>query len=165
MPAGVSITAIEDEASQGHPAPARAPAVGDGAGRPGAPAARVLVAGADAAQALMIRRTLESDGYEVESRTSGRDAVLALLAAPADLLLVNAPLHDGSAAALLRWARSRRPSAAMTCMVMVAPGDAQVVAALYDAGADFVITRRTELDLLSRKVAAVLARRPLARAS
>ena len=53
----------------------------------------------------------------------------------------------------------------MTCMVMTAPGDANAIAGLYDAGADFVITRRTELDLLSRKVAAALARRPLALAS
>ena len=156
MPSGVSIVPAENEAGQDHAA------VGLG---PGGRRARVLVAGADAAQGLMIRRTLESDGYAVQSRASGREAVLALVAAPVDLLLVNAPLHDGSAAALLRWTRSRRGSAATTCMVMVPPGDAQVVAALYDAGADFVITRRTELDLLSRKVAAVLARRPLARAS
>ncbi len=131
--------------------------------RPGK--ARILLAGDDAAQDLMIRRTLESDGYEVISRTSGRDAVLSLLHSPADLLLVNAPLCDGSAAALLRWTRARRQSAHMTCMVMVPPNDAQLVAGLYDAGADFVITRRTELDLLSRKVGAALARRPLALAS
>jgi DNA-binding response OmpR family regulator len=131
--------------------------------RPGK--ARILLAGDDAAQGLMIRRTLESDGYDVVSRATGRDTVLALLQSPADLLLVNAPLCDGSAAALLRWTRARRQSAHMTCMVMVPPNDAQLVAGLYDAGADFVITRRTELDLLSRKVGAALARRPLALAS
>lgn len=134
-----------------------------GSDRPGK--ARVLLTGDDAAQGLMIRRTLESDGYDVVSRASGRDTVLALLQSPADLLLVNAPLCDGSAAALLRWTRARRQSAHMTCMVMVPPNDAQLVASLYDAGADFVITRRTELDLLSRKVGAALARRPLALAS
>jgi DNA-binding response OmpR family regulator len=127
--------------------------------------ARILLAGADAAQGLMIRRTLEAEGYEVVVRDSGRETVLALLAAPADLLLVNAPLHDGSAAALVRWTRARRASAHMTCMVMVAPDDAPLIAGIYDAGADFVITRRTELDLLSRKVAAALARRPLSLAS
>lgn len=127
--------------------------------------ARVLLACADEAQGLMIRRTLETDGYGVTSRSSGRDTVLALVAEPADLLLVNAPLVDGSAAALVRWARARRASAHMTCMVMVAPGDAQLVAGLYDAGADLVLTRRMQLDLLSRQVGAALARRPLALAS
>ncbi|HEX4345361.1 MAG TPA: hypothetical protein VHZ31_07355 [Solirubrobacteraceae bacterium] len=127
--------------------------------------AQVLLAGGDAAQGLMISRTLQSDGYDVISRDSGRDTVLALLRAPADLLLVNAPLCDGSAAALVRWTRARRQTAHMTCMVMVAANEPKLVAGLYDAGADFVITRRTELDLLSRKVAAALARRPLALAS
>lgn len=127
--------------------------------------ARILLAGADEAQGLMIRRTLESEGYDVISRPSGRDTVLALVAEPADLLLVNAPLADGSAAALVRWARARRASAHMTCMVMVAPDDAQLVAGLYDAGADLVLTRRMQLDLLSRQVGAALARRPLALAS
>jgi DNA-binding response OmpR family regulator len=127
--------------------------------------ARVLLAGTDATQGLMIRRMLESDGYEVVSCASGRDTVLALVGSPADVLLVNAPLVDGSASALVRWTRARRQSAHMTCMVMTAPGDANAIAGLYDAGADFVITRRTELDLLSRKVAAALARRPLALAS
>ena len=75
---------------------------------------RILLAGADEAQGLMIRRMLEADGYEVLSRASGRDTVLALLAEPADLLLVNAPLVDGSAAALLRWTRARRAAATTT---------------------------------------------------
>jgi two-component system response regulator MprA len=127
--------------------------------------AKVLLAGADAAQGLMIRRALETDGHEVSSAPSGRDTVLALIADPVDVLLINAPLVDGSAAALLRWTRSRPASAHVTCMVMVAPVDARVVAGLYDAGADFVVYRTTELDLLSRKVTAALARRPAALAS
>jgi DNA-binding response OmpR family regulator len=131
----------------------------------GSVGARILLVGSDAAQGLMIRRTLESDGYEVGVCASGRATVLALIGLPADVLLVNAPLSDGSAGALVRWARSRPASRNMTCMVMVAPGDSELIADLYDAGADFVITRRTELDLLSRKVGAALARRPLALAS
>jgi DNA-binding response OmpR family regulator len=155
LPRAHALFAHANPAAGGHPAPRR-----DGTAR-----GRILLAGADEAQGLMIRRTLEADGYEVLSRASGRDTVLALLAEPADLLLVNAPLIDGSAAALVRWTRARRASAHMTCMVMVAPGDAQIVAGLYDAGADFVLTRRTQLDLLSRQVGAALARRPLALAS
>jgi PleD family two-component response regulator len=127
--------------------------------------ARILLAVGDLAQGMMIRRALESDGHEVISARSGRDTVLALIARPADVLLINAPLTDGSAASLVRWTRSRSASAHMTCMVMVPPGDARVVATLYDAGADFVIYRTTELDLLSRKVSAALARRPVALAS
>src|SRR5204862_3428363 len=92
---------------------------------------RILLAGADEAQGLMIRRTLEADGYDVLSQTSGRDAVLAIVAEPADLLLVNAPLLDGSAAALVRWIRARRASAHMTCVVMLAPGVAQLLVGLY----------------------------------
>lgn len=126
---------------------------------------RILLTGEDAAQRHMISRRLEADGYEVISRATGRDTVLALLQGTADLLLVNAPLSDCSAAALLRWTRSRRASRHMTCMVMVSRHETRLVAGLYDAGADFVITRRTELDLLPRKVAAALARRPLALAS
>lgn len=133
--------------------------------RPAKGGARILLAGGDEAQSLMIRGTLEADGYEVLPRTTGRATVLALVSEPFDLLLVNAPIVDGSAAALLRWTRARRASAHMTCMVMVAPGDARLVAALYDAGADVVLTRRMQLGLLSRQVGAALARRPHAIAS
>lgn len=127
--------------------------------------ARVLVAGADTSQNAMIRRALELDGFAVDSCESGREAVTALVVSPPDLLLVNTPLRDGAAAALLRWTRARRGSEHVTCMVMAPPSDSALVADLYDAGADFVITRRTEIDLLSRKVAAALARRPVAVAS
>lgn len=126
---------------------------------------RVLLTGEDAAQRQMIGRILQTDGFEVVSRESGRDTVIELLRGTADLLLVNAPLPDCSAAALLAWTRQRPQSSHMTCMVMVENSETRLVAGLYDAGADFVITRRTELDLLPRKVAAALARRPLALAS
>lgn len=126
---------------------------------------RVVLAGGDAAQGLMIHRTLERDGFDVVPQASGRATVVSLIAEPADVLLVNAPLRDGSAAALVRWVRARPVSAAMTCMVICPSHDTTTVAGLYDAGADVVITRQTELDLLSRKVAAALARRPLAMAS
>lgn len=132
----------------------------------GAPSkGRVVLAGGDAAQGKMIRRTLEGDGYTVIAQPTGRDAVISLIQDPADVLLVNAPLSDGSAAALVRWARARPVSALMTCMVICPSHDSTTVAKLYDAGADFVITRQTELDLLPRKVSAALARRPLALAS
>lgn len=126
---------------------------------------RVLLSGQDAAQRQMISRILQADGFEVVSRETGRDTVIELLRGTADLLLVNTPLSDCSAAALLAWTRQRPQSSHMTCMVMVDKSDTRLVAGLYDAGADFVITRRTELDLLPRKVAAALARRPLALAS
>lgn len=122
---------------------------------------RILVAGADMSQNDLIRRALELDGFAVDCCESGREAVTALVASPPDLLLVNTPLRDGAAAALLRWTRARRGSEQLTCMVMAPPSDSALVADLYDAGADFVITRRTEIDLLSRKVAAALARRPV----
>jgi DNA-binding response OmpR family regulator len=146
-------------APRGHQASAGAPGLVSRTG------ATVLLVGADAAQSLMIRRTLESDGHAVRVGLSGRDTVLALLTGPADVLLINAPLPDASAEALVRWARSRGPSAHMTCMVMVPADDTAIIARLYDAGADFVVYRTTALDLLSRKVTASLARRPVALAS
>jgi CheY-like chemotaxis protein len=123
---------------------------------------RILVAGANSAQGLMIRRALEIDGCEVETCSGGAEAVHMLMESPPDLMLVNAPLRDGSAAALLRFMRARGETADLTCMVIVATGESHDVASLYDAGADLVITRPTELDLLSRRVAAALSRRPVA---
>jgi CheY-like chemotaxis protein len=124
--------------------------------------ARILLAGGDAAQARMIRRALEIDGCEVVPCATGPEAVSSLLLETPDLILVNAPLREGTAGALLRWARARPATADVSCLVIAPAGAPHVVASLYDAGADLVITRPTELDLLSRRVAAVLARRPLA---
>lgn len=123
---------------------------------------RIVLAATEAAQGLMIRRALEIDGCGVIVCTSGREAVLSMIEARPDLLLINAPLSDGSAAALLRWTRSREPTAHVPCIVIVPKGEAHVVANLYDAGADLVITRPTELDLLSRRVAALLSGRSVA---
>lgn len=121
---------------------------------------RILLAGEDPAQRQMIGRTLEVAGYEVVACDNARDTVLAVMQSSVDLVLVNTPLRYGSSViALLRWIRSRRASTQVACMVMVGADESQLVGGLYDAGADFVITRRTQLDLLPRKVAAALARR------
>jgi two-component system, OmpR family, phosphate regulon response regulator PhoB len=121
-----------------------------------------VLAATEAAQGLMIRRALEIDGCGVIVCASGREAVLSVIEARPDLMIINAPLRDGSAVALLRWTRSREATVDLPCMVIVPKSEAHVVASLYDAGADLVITRPTELDLLSRRVAATLARRSLA---
>ena len=121
---------------------------------------RILVAGEDPAQRHMIGRTLDVAGYDVMACDSARDTVLAVMQSSIDLVLINTPLRDGSSViALLRWIRSRRASRQLACMVMVGADESQLVGGLYDAGADFVMTRRTQLDLLPRKVAAALARR------
>jgi DNA-binding response OmpR family regulator len=120
---------------------------------------RVLIVGSNPAQTLMLRRALEVDDYDVVDCPSGRDAVLGLIETPADLLLINLPLSDGSATALVRWLRTRPATAHLPCFVIAAPAERATMAELYDAGADLVITRPTELDLLTRKVAAALARR------
>lgn len=125
----------------------------------------VLVAGADEAQVLLLRRTLEIDGCDVLSCPSGTEAVRLLLTGTPDLILVNAPLSDSSASALLRWVRARPQTSDVSCMAIVGSAEPHVAASLYDAGADFVITRPTELDLLSRRVTAALSRRPLELAS
>jgi DNA-binding response OmpR family regulator len=126
---------------------------------------RIVIAGADPAQSLLLRRALELDGHQVVSCATGHDAVLSLLWDPPELLLINAPLPDGSAAALLRWTRSRLHTADLNCMVILPAGESTAVAELYDAGADNVITRPAEMQLLSRQIAATLSRRPLAVAS
>jgi DNA-binding response OmpR family regulator len=126
----------------------------------GAP--RILLAGGNATQALMIRRVLEIEGCEVVPCEDGREAVLSLVEERPDLVLINAPLRDGSAVEFLRFLRERPMTASLACMVIVPAGESHIVASLYDAGADLVITRPTELDLLSRRVTAALRRRPLA---
>jgi DNA-binding response OmpR family regulator len=125
----------------------------------------VLLAGANAAQSLLIARTLEIEGCEVSHFVGGGEAVEALIAATPDLILINAPLSDSSAASLVRWVRMRPQTADVPCMAIVAGDQSHLAARLYDAGADLVITRPTELDLLARRVAAVLSRRQLKLAS
>ena len=121
---------------------------------------RILLAGEDPAQRQMIGHTLEVAGYDVMACDNARDTVLAVMQSSVDLVIINTPLRDRSSViALLRWMRSRRASRQLGCMVMVGADESKLVGGLYEAGADFVITRRTQLDLLPRKVAAVLVRR------
>ena len=115
----------------------------------------MLLVSAQPPQTMMLSRALEQGGYNVLSCASGREAVLCLMETQTDLVLINDPLSDGSTLALLQWLRARADTSQLVCFVIAKDGAAE----LYDAGADLVITRPAEVDLLTRKVAAALVRR------
>jgi two-component system response regulator MprA len=119
-------------------------------------AARLLVAMADASQALLFERHLQARGYAVTRLADGLAARRQILDALPDLALLAKDLPGHSGVDLARELRGR---GATIPILLLCPGDDFVerVKAL-DAGADDVLATPCALEELSARIRALLRR-------
>jgi DNA-binding NtrC family response regulator len=103
----------------------------------GAAKASVLVVDDDAEFARMLERLLVSEGYAARHAFSARAALDALARAPADIVLTDMNMPDGSGIELLRTVRARHPAAEV--VIMTGYGTiATTVEAMRLGAADFI---------------------------
>jgi DNA-binding response OmpR family regulator len=99
-------------------------------------------------------------GHHVTAVRGGADAVRALTdpADPITGLVISEPLPDGRVEPLVRYARSIPGFADLPIIVLATVRSPARAAALYDAGADLVVAKPIDFDLLSRQIAALRRR-------
>lgn len=121
---------------------------------------RVLVVDDASLVRRFYRQALEGAGYEVDEALNGLEALEKLLAAPADLLIVdiNMPQMDGlTFLKVLR--RQALPTCGIPAVVISTEAQAQDVVAAREAGANHYLVKPVRPDDLT-EYAALLAGAP-----
>ena len=142
---GASVRAAVAEATSwtaGTTAAAASPAPG---------AVRVLVADDNADMREHLARLLRAEGWSVETVADGREALLALRAAPPDLLLTDVMMPELDGFELLRAVRADPRTATLPVVVLSARAGEGASAEGLDLGADdYVVKPFVSADLVAR---------------
>ena len=97
------------------------------------PAARVLVVDDDDEMRILLRRTLEFDGYEVTERDRGTHVLEALRGAPFDLIILDKEMPGLTGLDLLPMLRREFPQ--VPVVLVTAFGGRQIAASALRLGA------------------------------
>lgn len=119
--------------------------------------ARILLVEDRESLRRMLRRALESAGYEVEEAVDGREGIERLEAKAFDLALTDLKLPHASGLEVLGVARKIRP--AMPVVVMTAYGTVGTAVEAMKSGAMDFLEKPVEIDDLYRVVAAAVGDR------
>lgn len=119
---------------------------------------RVLVAGTAEFEGEMLRRALERCGYAVECAHDADAVVLSVLARIPDAMVVSENLPAPTRMALLGWLRRTPRVGEIPVVMLCGHSDPEHAVREYDAGADLVVFKPVDIDLLGRKLAAVIRR-------
>ena len=122
---------------------------------PGPGGARVLIVEDEPALLRALRIDLRARGYEVQTATTGRDALAQASRQPPDVVLLDLGLPDGDGTAVIT--KLRRWSEAPV-IVLSGRTSAQDKIGALDAGADDYVTKPFAMDELLARLRAVLRR-------
>jgi two-component system, OmpR family, alkaline phosphatase synthesis response regulator PhoP len=119
---------------------------------------RILVAEDDPDIADLVRRYLQKGGFEVDVRSSGRDALNAIAAQPPDLLVLDLMLPQISGLDICRMLRSDQKTAALPIIMVTARGDESERIAGLELGADDYLAKPFSPGELVARIRALLRR-------
>ena len=118
----------------------------------------ILVVEDDPDIADLIRRYLQKGGFDVEVRTSGREALAAIATSPPDLLVLDLMLPHVSGLEICRSVRSDAKTAAIPIIMVTARAEESDRIAGLDTGADDYIGKPFSPGELVARVRALLRR-------
>ena len=123
-----------------------------------APPLRILVVEDDRDIADLIRRYLQKDGFDVEVRVSGRDAIRTIAESHFDLLVLDVMLPEVSGLDICRVARSNEKTATIPIIMVTARAEESERIAGLDLGADDYLAKPFSPGELVARVRALLRR-------
>jgi len=121
---------------------------------------KLLVVEDDPNILLGLEHALESDGYEVETCSDGKQAIETLLAGPFDLVVLDIMLPGKSGFDICRELRSRKNQ--IPILMLTAKGQEVDKVVGLELGADDYVTKPFSLRELSARIRALLRRSDLA---
>jgi two-component system, OmpR family, alkaline phosphatase synthesis response regulator PhoP len=119
---------------------------------------RVLIVEDDPDIADLIRRYLQKDGFEVDVRGSGRDALTAIGAQPPDVLVLDLMLPQVNGLEICRMVRSDEKTASIPIIMVTARADESERIAGLDLGADDYLAKPFSPGELVARVRALIRR-------
>jgi putative two-component system response regulator len=107
----------------------------------------------------VLRRIMEADGFVTAEAANGEEALVALAAAPADLVLSDLRMPGMDGIALLKELRARHPDTAVVLITAVA--DVEVAMSCLALGAMDYLTKPFHLEEVRARVSQAMERRRL----
>ena len=128
------------------------------------PARRILAVEDDAVTIALIRGILSAAGYHVEICRDPREFETTLVAFQPDLLLMDVQLsHDVTGHDLVRYVRQSERFSTLPVIIVTSDSERRAVMEGTHAGADMLITKPVDWDLLLSQIAARLERASVVR--
>lgn len=128
------------------------------------PARRILAVEDDAVTIALLRGILSAAGYEVEVCRDPHDFEKALIAFQPDLLLMDVQLsHDVTGHDLVRYVRHSERFSTLPVIIVTSDSERRAIVEGTNAGADMLITKPVDWDLLLTQIAARLERATVVR--
>jgi diguanylate cyclase (GGDEF)-like protein len=128
------------------------------------PARRILAVEDDAVTIALLRGILSAAGYEIQVCRDPRDFEKTLLAFQPDLLLMDVQLsHDVTGHDLVRYVRHRERFSTLPVIIVTSDSERRAIVEGTNAGADMLITKPVDWDLLLSQIAARLERATVVR--
>ncbi|HVE70481.1 MAG TPA: diguanylate cyclase [Thermoanaerobaculia bacterium] len=128
------------------------------------PAHRILAVEDDAVTIALMRGILSASGYEVEVCRDPRDFEKTLVAFQPDLLLMDVQLsHDVTGHDLVRYVRQSERFSTLPVIIVTSDSERRAMVEGTNAGADTLVTKPVDWDLLLAQIAARLERATVVR--
>ena len=128
------------------------------------PARRILAVEDDAVTIALLRGILTAAGYDIEVCRDPRDFEKTLLAFQPDLLLMDVQLsHDVTGHDLVRYVRHSERFSTLPVIIVTSDSERRAIVEGTNAGADMLITKPVDWDLLLSQIAARLERATVVR--
>ena len=123
------------------------------------PARRILAVEDDTVTIALIRGILSAAGYEIEICRDPRDFEKMLMAFHPDLLLMDVQLSDDvTGHDLVRYVRQSERFSTLPVIIVTSDSERRAVLESTNAGADMLVTKPVDWDLLLSQIAARLER-------
>ena len=129
------------------------------------PARRILAVEDDTVTIALIRGILSAAGYEIEVCRDPRDFEKMLEAFHPDLLLMDVQLRDDDVTGhdLVRYVRQSERFSTLPVIIVTSDSERRAVLESTNAGADMLVTKPVDWDLLLSQIAARLERATVVR--
>ncbi|HVL89078.1 MAG TPA: response regulator [Actinomycetota bacterium] len=118
----------------------------------------VLLCGTGQFESEMLRRALQRASFRVVYAHDVDAAVLAVLGGTVDAVIVGDSMAPAPRVALIRWIRGSEGIERTPIVFLAEKGDPASAVRAYDAGVDMVVEKPVDVDLLGRKLGAVIRR-------
>jgi len=128
------------------------------------PARRILAVEDDAVTIALLRGILSSAGYEVEVCRDPHEFEKVLIAFQPDLVLMDVQLsHDVTGHDLVRYVRHSERFSTLPVIIVTSDSERRAIVEGTNAGADMLVTKPVDWDLLLTQIAARLERATVVR--
>jgi diguanylate cyclase (GGDEF)-like protein len=128
------------------------------------PAPRILAVEDDAVTTALLRGILSAAGYDVEVCRDPREFERTLVAFQPDLLLMDVQLsHDVTGHDLVRYVRQSERFSTLPVIIVTSDSERRAILEGTSAGADMLVTKPVDWDLLLSQIAARLERATVVR--